>query len=32
MLTTTGHGSLIIGDEIGNIIFVSARLPDVTMT
>ena len=29
---TTGHGSLIIGDEFGNIIFVSDRFPDVTMT
>jgi hypothetical protein len=27
---TTGHGSLIIGDEFGNIIFVSdPRAPDI---
>ena len=29
---TTGHGSLIIGDESGNIIFVSEPAPDVAMT
>ena len=29
---TTGHGSLIISNECGNIIFVSDPAPDATMT